>query len=134
VCLGCVLSDIVTMMSPDALWLSGVRSRMLASACVGVSYEAGAVLMLMLMHMSPGAVRFSRARSSSVGVGVGVGVGYGASAVLVVMGPAVVRSLSMSSAVVAEGFVMMIVVIGISGESSGEGEEAQKESGGDVLF
>jgi hypothetical protein len=39
----------------------------------------------------------------------------------------------MSSAVVAEGFVMMIVVIGISGKSGGEREEAQKESCDDVL-
>jgi hypothetical protein len=125
---GRVLSEIVTMMSPDALWLSGVSSCMLVSACVGVRYEAGAVLMLILM--SPGAVRFSGVRCSSVCVGVG----YNASAVFVVMGPAGVRSLSMSAAVMAEGFVMMIVVIGISGESSGEGEEAQKESCNDVLF
>jgi hypothetical protein len=125
-----VLSEIVTMMSPDALWLSGVSSCMLASACVGVRYEAGAVLMLILM--SPGAVRFSGVMCSSVCVGVGVG--YSASAVFVAMDPAGVRSLSMSAAVVAEGFVMMIVVIGISGESSGEGEEAQRESCNDVLF
>jgi hypothetical protein len=77
-------------------------------------------------------VRFSGVMCSSVCVGVGVG--YSASAVFVAMDPAGVRSLSMSAAVVAEGFVMMIVVIGISGESSGEGEEAQKESGDDVLF
>jgi hypothetical protein len=127
---GCVLSDIVTMMSPDALWLSGVSSSMLASACVGVCYEGGAVLMLMLM--SPGAVRFSGVKSSSIGVGVGVD--YSASTVFVVMGPGAVGLPGVSSAVVAEGFVMMIVVIGISGESSGEGEEAQKESCNDVLF
>ena len=118
------------MMSPNALWLSGVSSCILASACVGVGYEAGAVLMLRLM--SPGAVRFSRVRSSSIEVGVRVR--YGASTVFMVMGPAGVRSLSMSSAVVAEGFVVMIIVKGISGKSSGEGEEAQKESGDDVLF
>jgi hypothetical protein len=115
------------MMSPNALWLSGRSSSVLASASVGVGYEAGAVWTLMLMFMSPGAVRCAS-------VDVGVRVGYGASAAFLVMCPAGVRSLSMSAAVVAEGLAMMIVVIGISGESSGDREEAQKESCDDVLF
>ena len=86
---------------------------MLVSACVGVGYGSGAVWTLIFMVMSPGT-------AGCTSVGVGARVGYGASAPFVVMGPAGVRSLSMSSAVVAESLVMMLIIGGISGKSSGK--------------